>query len=101
MPYRIIIQDAAREDLDDIFAYIVTDSPQNAPQLINRILNQIGTLAAFPKSHSLAPENEDFAEEIRHLIVGPYRVLYTIRDATVHVLHVRHGARLPWRPTGR
>ena len=46
-------------------------------------------LALIPKGFPLAPEDDDFAEEIRQMIVGRYRVLFTIRKHTVHVLHVR------------
>jgi len=40
---------------------------------------------AFPR----APENNEFEEEIRQMIVGRYRVLFTIKGKRVHVLHVR------------
>ncbi len=48
-------------------------------------------LVAFPAASPLAPENNAFREEIRQLIVGRYRVLFTIRGSKVHVLHVRGG----------
>jgi hypothetical protein len=37
----------------------------------------------------IAPENDEFVEEIRQMIVGRYRVLFTIQGRKVHVLHVR------------
>lgn len=46
-------------------------------------------LSIFPKGFSLAPEDSEFSEEIRQMIVGRYRVLFTIRKGKVHVLHVR------------
>ena len=46
-------------------------------------------LALIPKGFPLAPEDEEFAEEIRQMVVGRYRVLFTIRKHKVHVLHVR------------
>ena len=46
-------------------------------------------LALIPKGFPLAPEDDEFSEEIRHMIVGRYRVLFTIRGRKVHVLHVR------------
>jgi hypothetical protein len=33
--------------------------------------------------------NDEFAEEIRQMIVGRYRVLFTIQKGKVHVLHIR------------
>jgi hypothetical protein len=45
----------------------------------------------------LASENGHFAEEIRQLLYGRgrnrYRILFTIGEEAVHVLHIRHGAR--------
>lgn len=46
-------------------------------------------LSLMPKGFPIAPENDEFAEEIRQMIVGRYRVLYTIRKRTIHVLHIR------------
>ena len=46
-------------------------------------------LSLVPKGCPLAPENDEFSEEIRQLIVDRYRVLFTIRKRNVHVLHVR------------
>jgi plasmid stabilization system protein ParE len=51
-------------------------------------------LAVVPKGFPLAPENDEFPEEIRQLVVGRYRVLFTIKKHRVHVLHVR-GAHTP------
>lgn len=46
-------------------------------------------LSLVPKGFALAPEDDEFAEEIRQMIVGRYRVLFTIKGSRVHVLHVR------------
>jgi plasmid stabilization system protein ParE len=46
-------------------------------------------LKHFPTGLPLAPENENSTDEIRQLIVGRYRVLFTIQGKKVHVLHVR------------
>jgi plasmid stabilization system protein ParE len=46
-------------------------------------------LSLVPRGFPLAPENGEFAEEIRQMIVGRYRVLFTVKKSKVHVLHVR------------
>jgi len=46
-------------------------------------------LSIVPKGFPLAPEDDEFSEEIRQMVVGRYRVLFTIRKGKVHVLHVR------------
>jgi len=46
-------------------------------------------LELFPLSFPLAPESGESAVEIRQVIVGRYRLLFTIRANIVYVLHVR------------
>ena len=57
----------------------------------------IASLANFPARCALAPENARFPIEVRQLLYGrkphTYRILFTIRGDTVHVLHIRHGRR--------
>jgi len=45
-------------------------------------------------SFALAPENEFARCEVRQFLFGKFRILYTVRDAGVFVLTVRHGSRL-------
>jgi plasmid stabilization system protein ParE len=59
-------------------------------ELRTAVFNQ---LSIMPKGFPPAPENDEFSEEIRQMIVGRYRVLFTIKKGKVHVLHVR-GAHL-------
>jgi plasmid stabilization system protein ParE len=46
-------------------------------------------LGVIPRGCPLAPEDDEFAEEIRQMIAGRYRILFTIRKGKVHVLHIR------------
>ena len=46
-------------------------------------------LRSFPLSQLIAPDNDEFEVETRQLIVGRYRVLFTIQDQVVTVLHLR------------
>jgi hypothetical protein len=52
-----------------------------------------------PRRCALAPENDALTEEIRQLIYGKsrnkYRILFTIREDIVFVLHVRHRSQAP------
>ena len=41
------------------------------------------------KAFPVAPEDEEFPEEIRQMIVGRYHILFTIKGRKVHVLYVR------------
>lgn len=59
-------------------------------------MNTIATLQEIPRRCAIAPENDELVEEIRQLIYGKsknkYRILFTIREDTVFVLHVRHSS---------
>ncbi len=62
------------------------------------LLAAIDALETFPEACPKAPENEHFEEEIRQRIYkrrgrSTYRLLFTIQGRTLHLLHVRHGAR--------
>jgi plasmid stabilization system protein ParE len=46
-------------------------------------------LSIVPKAFPLAPEDDEFSEQIRQMVVGRYRILFTIKGRKVHVLHVR------------
>ena len=50
------------------------------------------SLERSPLRCSLAPESAFFEEEIRQLIYGKYRILFTVEGETVFVLRVRHRA---------
>jgi plasmid stabilization system protein ParE len=57
----------------------------------------IASLANFPERCPLAPENARFPFEVRQLLYGRkphvYRILFSIENDTVHILHIRHGRR--------
>jgi len=49
----------------------------------------------MPRRCRVAPEDEVLRCDLRQLLYGNYRILFTVSDATrtVFVLHVRHAAR--------
>ena len=52
----------------------------------------IRSLAVFPERHHITPDTQEkaeFQEEIRQMIFQRYRILFTIKENTVHVLHLR------------
>jgi len=102
MKFRVIIQDSAQRDLEEITAWIAEDSPERASKWYWRVKDAINTLESFPRRCRIAPENQFFDEEIRHLLHGKrrhiYRILFTIHESEVHVIHIRHGARRPLTP---
>jgi plasmid stabilization system protein ParE len=64
---------------------------------VDGLLAVVDRLERMPFRCPLAPENESHGEEIRQMIYGSYRILFTILAGRVVILHVLHGARLPMR----
>ncbi len=95
MNYRVEVTESAERDAHEAFAWIAADSPNNAQRWFDALFAAIQSLESFPTRCAVAPESEVVGEEIRQLLFGNYRVLFVVRDDTVFVLHVRHGARRP------
>ena len=97
MRYRVLVEPPAVADLDHAFEWIAGRSPETARRWYARVIEAIGTLEMHPERCGLTPESPVFPVEIRQLFfgrrTGRYRILFTIVGGTVHVLHVRHGAR--------
>ena len=104
MKYRVIITTEAENDLRTALAFIRKQgAPIAARNWIKGIRKEIKTLSRLPERTPLAPEANAFKEPIRELLYGKghrgvYRILYTVIDNSVFVLHVRHGSMLPLEP---
>lgn len=89
--YRVIIEDSAQVDVQDSYEWGCRVWGKARAGAWARELRTAITksLAVFPTGFPRAPESDEFEEVIRQMIVGRYRVLFTIKGGRVHVLHVR------------
>ena len=55
-------------------------------ELRNAVRTQLGVA---PNAFPLAPEDSEFTEELHQMVIGRYRLLFTIKERRVHVLHPR------------
>ncbi len=96
MTFQVIVQPPAEIEIEQAYLRIAAEVPETAAHWYNGLLDAIASLDSLPSRCSLAPENAVFEYEIRHLLYGRkgrrYRVLFTVVDETVHVLHFRHWA---------
>ena len=92
--YRVLIMPEAAADLARIFDYIEQESPQNAPAVIEGIINAIDSLAQFPHRYKIHRSTRDVDRVVRSMPVPPHIVYYRVieQHAVVRVLTVRHGA---------
>lgn len=92
--YRVLLTRHAENDLAGIYDYIAADSPANAAAFVREIEQKVLSLASLPERAPLIPENVLLGTAYRHLVHGNYRIVFRIREDTVVVLRVIHGARL-------
>ena len=95
--WKIIIELPAQRDIADAYLWLVEQAPDAADQWFNRIYETLGSLDIYPERCPLAPEGQFLQAEVREIFHGQrqnkYRILFTVIENEVHVLHVRHGAR--------
>ena len=96
--YQVIILPSAERDIGEAYEWLAGQDAESAIRWYNRLLEVILSLGMFPERCPLAPESEFFNVEIREIFHGrrqhKYRILFTVTENEVHVLHIRHGARL-------
>jgi plasmid stabilization system protein ParE len=81
----------ASEQVDDAVAYIAADDPAAALAWLERLLERVKALTAYPDSGRVVPELQ--REDIREIVVSPYRVMYRRGAEAVEIAAIRHGAR--------
>lgn len=89
--YAVVFEESAQADVRESYKWGCRAwGKREAQQWVRRLRTAVSQqLAVVPKGVSLAPEDDEFSEEIRQMVVGRYRVLFTIKGRKVHVLHVR------------
>lgn len=95
--WNVIVELPAQRDIAEARLWLAEREPDAAERWFNSIYDTIGSLEIFPERCPLAPESKSFSAEIREIFHGrrqhKYRILFTVSENEVHVLHVRHGAR--------
>ena len=96
--FEVIVLPSAERDIGEVYEWLAEHDEVAAARWYNRLMELILGLDTFPERAPLAPESKSFNREIREIFHGrrqyKYRILFTVTENKVHVLHVRHGARL-------
>lgn len=95
--FHIILSPEAAADLQSLHEYISKDSPQNAANVVGRILDAIATLETFPHRNIVESKSRKIKDPVRSLPVKPYIVYFRVLESqqAVRILTVRHAARRP------
>ena len=94
MAFRVETTLVAQSDAQDILERLLAEGAgETGIRWFLALEDAIASLATFPRRCTLAPESKEFPFEVRQLLYGSklraYRILFTIEDATVYVLHIR------------
>jgi plasmid stabilization system protein ParE len=100
MAFRVETTAPADEDADSILEWLASEhAGDTGIRWFLALEDAIASLANLPHRCPLAPENAKFPFEVRQLLYGRkphvYRILFTIENGTVYILHIRHGRRRP------
>jgi plasmid stabilization system protein ParE len=97
MIYDVVIEAPAKDEIERAYLWLAAKSPRAAWRWQEGLELAIASLARFPERCSIAPEYEALGLHVRQLLYGKrrgvYRILFTIKEHSVHILHVRHAAR--------
>lgn len=92
-PAKLVYSRQAATDLQSIFDFIASDSPRAAAHFVEEMDHAIARLASFPKLGVIPRDARLRAKGYRVLVVGEYLVFYVIRENTLRIRRVIHGAR--------
>jgi plasmid stabilization system protein ParE len=100
MAFRVEITENAERDGENILDWLIAQhAGDTGLRWFQGLKDAIATLSEMRERCPLAPENKNFAFEVRHLLYGRkphvHRILYTIEGDTAFILHIRHGLRQP------
>lgn len=93
MDYKVILSPRAIQDLQEIVRYTAWDSPKDAEQFGNRLIDERQSLSSLPERGRVVPEFKN--PEIRELILKSYRIVYRVKSAekVVEISRFWHAAR--------
>jgi toxin ParE1/3/4 len=93
MAHKIIWSIQARDDLREIVLFIASHNPAAAETFGLRLMTQTDSLINFPLLGRVVPEKKD--ENLREIILRPYRIIYLVIPAqqAVAIARIWHGAR--------
>lgn len=95
MPYRVLLTEAAADDLESLYDYIgAHDSPGRALHVLDEIQRVIDSLAEFPERGAYPKELLAFGMwEYREVFFKPYRIICRVLGEAVYILLIADGRR--------
>jgi len=83
----------AERDLDDIFDYVMKDNPVVALSLLEEIDRSISHLSCNPELGVVPKDDRLKKLGYRVLIIRKYLVFYVVKNKSIQIRRILHGAR--------
>ena len=93
MKRKVEITAPAEAEIEKLYLWIREDAPGRAAQWRQGLYQAAERLSTFHERFGVAPESKLVPQEIRQFFYRPCRILYTVTEDAVYILHVRHAAR--------
>jgi len=95
MKHKLHYSAQARNDLDEIWDYIVADlgNPIAAEKTVTRIMDDIDRLADFPEMGTMLRNVTHMVTDYRYIVSGNYMAFYRFYDSTVYIVRILYGRR--------
>jgi toxin ParE1/3/4 len=93
---KVLFTPSGRKQFLEAVAYIYRENPTAAVAFRCKAEKVLSRLRKFPQSGRVLPEFPDLP--FREVIVPPYRFFYRVKEKTVWIVAVWHGAQLPDEP---
>ena len=87
---RVIWTPEAQAHLDGIHHYLKRDAPFHANGVVDKLTRRSEQLIRHPRSGRMVPQYDD--ENLREIIVYPYRLIYRLQPDCIDIIAVFHGA---------
>ena len=93
--YEVLLTEGAEQDLESIYDYIAEfDSKANADYVLDRLLEVVESLTAFPERGAYPKELVALGiRDYRQTAFKPYRVIYRVMDQKVYIYVTADGRR--------
>ena len=93
---KVLFTPSGRKQFFEAIAYIFRENPQAAIAFRRKAERVLSRLRKFSPSGRALPEFPDLP--FSEVIVTPYRFFYRVKEKTVWIVAVWHGAQLPEEP---
>lgn len=88
---------SARRQFLTAIEHIFRENPSAAIVFRRKAEKDLSRLQGFPQSGRMLPEFPDLP--YREVLVTPYRFFYCVKEKTVWIVAVWHGAQIPHQPS--